>query len=159
MCPTCSNLKIESVSLETINDGEITLKSDEFDIGFYMRKFKMGNDDLSNVPWTLKYEIVFTGKFDRDKVNSYDFGSKEMIDELNNQRNTEIFKNSSKELDNIFWTKINGYKIPNLKYNNSISIKLIGRGNPIIESVFIDYVDRDEIPKIEFDREENNPIK
>lgn len=154
----CNNLKIESVSLETINDEIITLSSDKFDIGFYMRKFKMGNDDLSNIPWTLKYEVVFTGKFDRDKVNSYDFGSKEMIDELNNQRNTEVFKNSSKELENIFWSKRNGHSIPNLKTNNSISIKLIGRNDSIVESVFIDYVDEDKIPKIEFDRNENNPI-
>lgn len=159
MCPTCNNLKIESVSLETINDEIITLTSDKFDIGFYMRKFKMGNDDLSNIPWTLKYEVVFTGKFDRDKVNSYDFGSKEMIDELNNQRNTEVFKNSSKELDNIFWTKINGYKIPNIKDNNSISIKFIGRDKSIKVDSIINYDNKDEIPKIEFDRDENNPIE
>jgi hypothetical protein len=157
MCLNCNNLKIESVSLETINDEIITLSSDEFDIGFYMRKFKIRNDDLPN--WTLKYEIVFTGKFDRDKVNTYDFGSKEMIEELNNQKNTEIFKNSYRELESIFWVKINGHNIPNLKDENSISIKLIGRNNPIKIDSIINYDNKDEIPTIEFDRNENDPIK
>ena len=159
MCPTCNNLKIESVSFETINDGIKTLSSNDFDIGFYMRKFKMGNDDLSNIPWTLKYEIVFTGKFVRDKVNSYDFGSKEMIDELNNQRNTEVFKNSSKELENIFWTKKDEYKTRNLEYNISISIKFIGRDKSIKVDSIINYDNEDVMPKIEFDRDEINPIE
>ncbi len=39
-----------------------------------------------------------------------------------------------------------------------ISIKLIGRDNPIKIDSIINYGDKNEILKIEFDRDENNPI-
>lgn len=157
MCPTCKNLKIKEIIIEDINDNLITLKSDDYDIGLYMSKMKIGNYDLLNIPWTLKYEIILTGKFDREKVNSFDFASPEMMDELKNQRNNDIFKEGLCNLKNIFWSNINP-KYLNFKYKSNIKVILTNNNEYIIESE-LEHVEYPEIPKFKFEREENNPIK
>jgi hypothetical protein len=155
MCPTCNNLKIKEISIELNNGESVKLNSDDYDIGFYMSKYKMGGDDLSKLPWTLKYEIILNGKFDRDKVNKYDFGSKEMFDELNCQKNSRGYKESCNKLKDIFW---DDHKMLNIKYENMVEFTL-SNGNIYKILAIVDSDNYPNIPKIKFSRDENNPIK
>lgn len=155
MCPTCNNLKIKEVSIELNNGKRVKLNSNDYDIGFYMSKFKMGGDDLSKLPWNLDYEIILNGKFNRDEVNKYDFGSKEMFDELNFQKNSKEYKESCNKLKDIFW---DDYKMLSVKYENNIEFTL-SNGNIHKMSAIVDFDTYPNIPKIKFSRDENNPIK
>lgn len=156
---TCNNLKkIKEISIELNNGERVNLNSDNYDIGFYMSKFKMCGEDLYELPWNLNYEIVLNGKYNRDKVNRYGFGSKEMFDELNFQKNSKEYKNSCDKLKYIFWNRWNRKQKINVEYDNNIEFTMYN-GNIYKISAIIDYEIYPNIPKIKFIRDENNPIK
>jgi hypothetical protein len=118
------NIRIEKVILETEDGVIINIMSKDFDIGFYSKSWKMENVNFPTVLWRDHYEFIFTGKFNREYIHSFVFGSKEMHDAMEIEKKSNEFIESSKDLCNIFFRENIPVKFKkNIEFEDSDGIK------------------------------------